>query len=75
MEFNPINQKDIPGGDSLAERLALRVIQAVAANSHEVERCCWSIVHEHIHGFQPVEYDIREIDEALYLQVLQIVQL
>jgi hypothetical protein len=27
-------------------------------------------VHRHIHGVLPSEYDIREIDEALYLEVL-----
>jgi hypothetical protein len=27
--------------------------------------------HEHKHGVLPSEYDIREIDEDLYLQLLQ----
>jgi hypothetical protein len=27
-------------------------------------------VHQHIHGVLPSEYDIREIDEDLYLAVL-----
>jgi hypothetical protein len=27
-------------------------------------------VHEHKHGVLPSEYDIREIDEDLYLQLL-----
>ena len=35
------------------------------------ERNCWLVVHRHTHGVLPSEYDIREIDEALYLQVLQ----
>jgi hypothetical protein len=30
----------------------------------------WMVVHRHIHGVLPSEYDIREIDEALYLEVL-----
>ena len=34
------------------------------------ERNCWLVVHRHIHGVLPSEYDIREIDEALYLEVL-----
>ena len=29
------------------------------------------VVHEHHHGVKPTEYDIREIDEDLYLAVLQ----
>ena len=36
----------------------------------ELERCCWMVVHEHHHGMKPSEYDIREIDEELYLEVL-----
>ena len=36
----------------------------------ELERTCWMIVHEHKHGAMPTEYDIREIDEELYLKVL-----
>jgi hypothetical protein len=30
------------------------------------------IVHEYKHGVMPTEYDIREIDEELYLEVLRI---
>ena len=37
----------------------------------ELERCCWMVVHEHHHGVKPTEYDIREIDEQLYLAVLK----
>jgi hypothetical protein len=29
------------------------------------------VVHEHHHGVKPTEYDIREIDEQLYLEVLK----
>ena len=36
----------------------------------ELERSCWMVVHEHHHGVRPSEYDIREIDEELYLAVL-----
>ena len=36
----------------------------------ELERSCWMVVHEHHHGVKPTEYDIREIDEDLYLSVL-----
>lgn len=34
------------------------------------ERNCWMAVHQHIHGVLPSEYDIREVDEDLYLAVL-----
>ena len=35
------------------------------------EKFCWMAVHEYKHGVLPSEYDIREIDEKLYLQLLQ----
>ena len=35
------------------------------------ERNCWMVVHRHVHGVLPSEYDIREIDEDLYLAVLE----
>lgn len=34
------------------------------------QRSCWLAVHEHVHGVLPSEYDIREIPEDLYLEVL-----
>jgi hypothetical protein len=34
------------------------------------ERNCWMACHQHQHGVPPSEYDIREIDEDLYLAVL-----
>ena len=34
------------------------------------ERNCWLVVHRYAHGVLPSEYDIRDIDEALYLEVL-----
>jgi hypothetical protein len=37
----------------------------------EIEKFCWMAVHEHKHGVLPSEYDIREIDEGLYLELLQ----
>lgn len=38
----------------------------------DAERNCWLAVHQHIHGVPPSEYDIREIDEELYLAVLEL---
>ena len=37
----------------------------------EKEKFCWMAAHEYKHGVLPSEYDIREIDEDLYLQLLQ----
>ena len=37
----------------------------------EKEKFCWMAAHEFKHGVLPSEYDIREIDEDLYLQLLQ----
>ena len=37
----------------------------------DIEKACWMITHEYHHGIMPFEYDIREIDEAIYLSVLQ----
>jgi len=53
------------------------LVQSLVAASHEFdatgadpERNCWMAVHRHVHGVLPSEYDIREIDEELYLAVL-----
>ena len=53
------------------------LVHDLAAASHEFddsgadpERNCWLAVHRHLHGVLPSEYDIREIDEDLYLAVL-----
>jgi hypothetical protein len=58
-----------------AERQAL--VQRLAQESHafdgsgcDPERNCWLVVHRHVHGVLPSEYDIREIDEELYIAVL-----
>jgi len=40
------------------------------ATGADAERNCWLAVHRHIHGVLPSEYDIREINEHLYLAVL-----
>ena len=37
----------------------------------DIEKACWMIIHEYHHGLMPFEYDIREIDETLYLSVLK----
>ena len=43
---------------------------AFDVTASDPERNCWLVVHRYTHGLLPSEYDIREIDEALYLEVL-----
>lgn len=54
-----------------------QLVARLAEESHafdgsgcDPERNCWMVVHRHLHGMLPSEYDIREVDEALYLAVL-----
>ena len=56
---------------SLIEALLLKVKEYPRFSKEEIEKFCWMAVHEHKHGVLPSEYDIREIDEDLYLQLLQ----
>ncbi len=51
--------------------LAEKAITLANGQQHEIDRCCWSVVHEFHHGVMPVEYDIRDVDETLYLEVLK----
>ncbi len=57
--------------DKLIQKLAKKAIELSGKSKKELERTCWMIVHEHKHGAMPTEYDIREIDEELYLEVLR----
>ena len=57
--------------DSLIQKLSKKAINLSGKSRKELERTCWMIVHEHKHGVMPTEYDIREIDEELYLKVLK----
>ena len=54
----------------LLQTLVDKSLQLSASAGGELERSCWMVVHEHHHGMKPSEYDIREIDEDLYLAVL-----
>ena len=54
----------------MVERLVARVRELYGATPNDLERMCWTVVHEHHHGAMPTEYDIREVDENLYLAVL-----
>ncbi len=55
----------------LISSLIKKVKEYPRFSKEEIERFCWMAVHEYKHGVLPSEYDIREIDENLYLQLLQ----
>ena len=57
--------------ESLIKSLSIKVKEYPRFSEGEIEKFCWMAVHEHKHGVLPSEYDIREIDEELYLQLLQ----
>ena len=57
--------------ESLIQALLIKVKDYPRFSMGEIEKFCWMAVHEHKHGVLPSEYDIREIDEDLYLQLLQ----
>ena len=56
---------------SLIKELFIKVKEYPRFSKEEIEKFCWMAVHEHKHGVLPSEYDIREIDEDLYLKLLQ----
>ena len=57
--------------ESLIESLLLKVKEYPRFSKEEIEKFCWMAVHEYKHGVLPSESDIREIDEDLYLKLLQ----
>ena len=57
--------------ESLIKELFVKVREYPRFSSGEIEKFCWMAVHEHKHGVLPSEYDIREIEEELYLQLLK----
>ena len=57
--------------DLLIKELSKKAVDLSGESKNELERTCWMIVHEYKHGSMPTEYDIREIDEELYLEVLK----
>jgi len=56
---------------SLIKSLIKNVKEYPRFSKEEIEKFCWMAVHEYKHGVLPSEYDIREIDENLYLELLQ----
>tara|TARA_Y100001978_G_C23511823_1_gene345977 strand:- start:28 stop:240 length:213 start_codon:yes stop_codon:yes gene_type:complete len=57
--------------DSLIKLLCSKVKNYPRFSVNEIEKFCWMAAHEHKHGILPSEYDIREIDENLYLLLLK----
>ena len=57
--------------ESLIKNLSKKIKNYPRFSILEIEKFCWMAAHEHKHGVLPSEYDIREIDEKLYLQLLQ----
>ena len=55
----------------LIESLIEKVKEYPRFSKGEIEKFCWMAVHQHTHGVLASEYDIREIDEELYLQLLK----
>lgn len=55
---------------ALVQSLVDRVIELYGPSPSDLERMCWMVVHEYHHQAMPTEYDIREVDETLYLAVL-----
>ena len=56
---------------SLLNSLCLKIKKYPRFALREIEKFCWMAAHEHKHGVLPSEYDIKEIDENLYLLLLQ----
>ena len=57
--------------DLLIKELCLKVKNYPRFSKEEIDKFCWMAAHEHKHGILPSEYDIREIDEDLYLSLLK----
>ena len=58
--------------ETLIKTLCIKVKDYPRFSISEIEKFCWMAAHEHKHGVLPSEYDIREIDEKLYLKLLQV---
>ena len=57
--------------DLLIKKLCLKVRNYPRFSNKEIDKFCWMAAHEYKHGILPSEYDIREIDEDLYLLLLR----
>ena len=56
---------------AILDELCIKIKNYPRFSSQEIEKFCWMAAHEHEHGVLPSEYDIREIDETLYLLLLK----
>jgi len=56
---------------NLINTLCKKIREYPRFSENEIEKYCWMAAHEHKHGVLPSEYDIKDIDEELYLQLLQ----
>ena len=56
---------------AILDELCIKIKNYPRFSLQEIEKFCWMAAHEHKHGVLPSEYDIREIDEELYLQLLE----
>ena len=56
---------------SLINSLIKNVKEYPRFSKVEIEKFCWMAAHEYKHGVLPSEYDIREIDEKLYLRLMK----
>tara|TARA_Y100001970_G_scaffold279784_1_gene387718 strand:- start:5808 stop:6020 length:213 start_codon:yes stop_codon:yes gene_type:complete len=61
---------NIMNSQDLIDELANKVLKMKGFRVSEIEKYCWMCLHEYRHGALPSEYDVREIDEDLYLAVL-----
>tara|TARA_Y100001968_G_scaffold43410_1_gene33401 strand:- start:14732 stop:14935 length:204 start_codon:yes stop_codon:yes gene_type:complete len=57
--------------DSLIKTLCSRIRNYPRFSDKELEKFCWMAAHEYKHDVLPTEYDIKEIDENLYLLLLE----
>jgi len=55
---------------TIIQSLCLKIKNYPRFSTTEIEKFCWMAAHEYKHGVLPSEYDIREIDENLYLLLL-----
>mgnify|MGYP001445256187 CR=1 FL=1 len=62
--------KSMESRDQLVRRLADEAIKMDLFDVNEIEKYCWMVLHKYHHEVFPTEYDIRGIDESLYLEVL-----
>lgn len=65
-----INNLAMSSDSEKVEYLIMRIQTLYGDDPKDLERLSWMVVHEDLHGVMPSEYDIREVNERLYLQVL-----